>query len=243
VAATPRTRQGIFAFVLDEIARRWPELGGEIPPSREAIARMAARARLPWEVAAPRKGESYEHAIADRRIPTRDASWHDAFNVLAFVVFPRAKAALHARMAELLAARAPGEQRCREGDALTVLDESALVLGGAAETLALLAEARTLPPPAARTAIGELVHAGSLRVAWFGHALLEHRVLRRPLLDAGALAIEIDARDGEDAVDIGLARAIAARSFTTRSFSPGLPWPDAQVDAWLAAAPRGILSK
>ncbi|MBC8072793.1 MAG: hypothetical protein IAG13_31015, partial [Deltaproteobacteria bacterium] len=57
----------------------------------------------------------------------------------------------------------------------------------------------------------------------------------------GALAVEIDAQGGQDALDVGLARAIAARSITTRNFSPGLPWPDPQVDAWLAAAPRGIL--
>jgi Protein of unknown function (DUF3025) len=227
--------------VLAAIASAWPELDDDGVPSHDALAALLARAGARWRVAEPRRGESYEHAIADRRIPTRDGSWHDAFNVLAFVVFPHAKAALHGRMAELLRARAPGEQRGREGDALTVLDESTLVLGGAAEDLVALAQARALAPEAALLAIDELVRAGALRVACFGHALLEHRVLGRPLLDAGALAVEIDARDGASALDLGLARAIAARSFTTRSFAPGLPWPHPLVDAWLSRAPRGML--
>lgn len=210
--------------VLAAIARAWPELGDERPPARDALAlRLASRSR--WRVAAPVPGERYEDAVADGRIPTRERDWHDAFNVHAFAVFPRAKAALHARMRELpcIAGR-----RTREGDALALLDETALVLTGSSAALAELDVARR---GGVLAAIDLVVRAHGIAATCFGHALLEHRRLGRPPINAGVVVLEAE----PGAVDAALADAIGRRAFVAPAFAPNLPWPDDTVDAWLLA--------
>jgi hypothetical protein len=76
----------------------------------------------------PQRALDYERAIAAfGEIATRDGNLHDAFNALAWLRFPRTKAALnavHARAVEGPAANA----RSRARDAATLLDESGLLL-------------------------------------------------------------------------------------------------------------------
>ncbi len=192
-------------------------------------------AEAPWKVVVPHDGVTYEDAVAAGSIPTRDGSWHDALNVLAFVRFPRAKVALHGRVLALRRARVaaatptPG-RRSREEDALTLLDECALLIGGPPGALAALADARA---SGSLEAIDAVVRGASLHVACFGHALLEHLALGRPPIGAGVVALPtVEASD--DALDRALADAIEAGGFVTPRLSPTVPWPDPVVDAWFA---------
>jgi hypothetical protein len=63
-------------------------------------------------------------------LQVRERSWHDLFNLLAWLAFPRAKAALNARhYAALVAQRAAGAaNRGPAQDALTLFDEGGVVV-------------------------------------------------------------------------------------------------------------------
>jgi hypothetical protein len=209
----------------------------ERPPTRDELARWLAQHDSPWRLAAP--GGAYEAEVCAGSIPTRDRSWHDAFNVLVFARWPLAKAALHRRMLAMRGLRATPGVRTRPEDALTLVDETAIVFAGSVHAMAALAHARGTrhtSDDAELAAIDRIVHTQHVAVHVFGHALLEHAVLRRPTIRAGVVTLVID--DAHDRVptraqiDRVLARAIAAGEFREPRMSPALPWPDARVDRW-----------
>lgn len=75
-----------------------------------------------------RKGQSqglpYEHLIWQRgEVPTRPETWHDFFNMLAWCLFPRTKAAMNARQANLLVGARNAEQNL-----LCMVDEGGVFL-------------------------------------------------------------------------------------------------------------------
>jgi len=77
--------------------------------------------------------QAYEPRIyLQGELQTRLESWHDCFNLLTWVTFPLAKAALNARQYALIAARAEHaaltKPRSPNQDALTQFDESGVVL-------------------------------------------------------------------------------------------------------------------
>jgi len=230
------------AELLRTIARDFPAIGGPQPPTRAELQR-ALGAASSWQLVDPRAVPGYEDAVARGQIPTRDGSWHDAFNLLAFMAWPRAKAALHARVLRCQGQRrTQGEKRrSREEDALALVDEVALVVSGPAELVARFDTHRSVSvlqsasgpgtDPVALAGMGAAVHEG-LRVRWFGHALLEHLALRRPQVTAGVwtLVLEPGVTDDE-----ALAAQIEAGQFTAPCVSPGVPWPHAQVLAWVEA--------
>ncbi len=122
----------------------------------------------------------YDGRIAlSREVPTRERDWHDFFNVLCFVTFPRAKNALHARQYAALRARIDAETRrlpnarTPEQDALTLFDEGGAVVVAEPDA----ARALQLAAAEAREAmVVELQQSGQARVVPFGHALFEHLV-------------------------------------------------------------------
>jgi hypothetical protein len=76
----------------------------------------------------------YELHIADTgEIETRAQSWHDTFNALVWITFPRAKAAINAQHVALLQERGEAEARKRgpERDALTLFDEGGVAIASA----------------------------------------------------------------------------------------------------------------
>ena len=78
-----------------------------------------------------RERRYYElHIAATGEIETRPANWHDLFNALVWIAFPRAKAAINAQHAAILEERGEAEakQRSPERDALTVFDEGGVVV-------------------------------------------------------------------------------------------------------------------
>jgi DUF3025 family protein len=94
---------------------------------------------VPAAASAPRDAPDYEAGIlASGEVPTRSRNWHDLFNALAWLTFPRTKAALNLRHCLARGARPPGAARGRVEDALTGFDESGIVVACADEALARL---------------------------------------------------------------------------------------------------------
>jgi len=102
-------------------------------PSRAVLQQALAASAvftasgLPLRLVAPvADGLSYEGRLYERgELEFREQSWHDLFNVLVWLAFPQAKAALNARHhAAPVVARGRGAVR----DALTLFDESGMVV-------------------------------------------------------------------------------------------------------------------
>lgn len=235
--------------VLRAHARRFTGLDdGPVPP-RERLADWLREAGGRFTAAPPDTGRregvpqngGYEEAVARGEVPTRAGSWHDAFNVLAFARFGRAKAALHARVLALRRARlgstsggTPGQRgrRSREEDALALVDECALLVCGPLAGLARFGELRERGDLAA---LDGVVRSHDLRVACFGHALLEHLVLGRPPIGAGVVLLAVS-EPGDAALDRALAEAIEEGRFSEPRLSPTVPWPHPIVDRWVSAS-------
>jgi Protein of unknown function (DUF3025) len=76
-----------------------------------------------------RNNKTYEQTIADGEIPTRD-NWHDTYNALVWLAFPKTKAAISALHADILA-RGGEAERLKRGparDYLTLFDECGIVV-------------------------------------------------------------------------------------------------------------------
>jgi hypothetical protein len=170
------------------------ELSEQYRAETAEIADLAHGARALCFVATPPKKRRvrrgpvdlsalYEGRIVHKHeVPTRVDDWHDFFNALTFIAFPRAKWALHARQYALLAARVtPGATRLpgarsREQDALALFDEGGIALCVLPERRALLAESGD----AFSDTCEALCRRGEARAVPFGHALPEHLVAGLP---------------------------------------------------------------
>lgn len=107
-----------------------------LPPSPDtaAVALLAAASSLRTEsgqalrfVSPQDDGLGYERRIWERgEVETRPDNWHDFFNTLIWLAFPRAKAALNAR--HLRAMGAEDAPRGQVRDAMTHFDECGLVV-------------------------------------------------------------------------------------------------------------------
>lgn len=112
-------------------------------------------------------------------VPTRERDWHDFFNALCFMTFPRAKRALHRRQFGILkqrlepgATRLPGA-RTPEQDALTLFDEGGAVIAAESDAYAPL---RTAGDAERGAVLRHFLERDQARVIPFGHALFEHLV-------------------------------------------------------------------
>ncbi len=78
-----------------------------------------------------RERRYYEVRIIETgEVETRPENWHDLFNALAWIAFPRAKAAINAQHAAILAERGEAEAKHRgpERDSLTLFDEGGIAV-------------------------------------------------------------------------------------------------------------------
>jgi hypothetical protein len=214
---------------LELLLESHPELEGDEPPARAVLA--AVLKNHGFTLADQREAKlGYEAAVARGLVPTRERSWHDTFNVLAFASFPRAKAALHGRCLALQREREGKSPRSREEDALTLIDETALVFAGSIDAIAALERARAGKVLAE---IDEVVRNHGIIAFAFGHALLEHLVLERPPIGAGALTVPLAHTVDRNHTDRALAERINAGGFPRPQLAPTLPWPDPIVESWL----------
>jgi hypothetical protein len=229
--ASPR-----FAAVHDLLA----ELPADRAPVRDDFNRLAERRALanwrgiPIRFVAPAAGADYEARI-DRagEVPTRDASWHDCFNALAWLAFPATKATINRLHAAHRIAGARGTPR----DVLTLFDEDGMAMATADASLAehlrafrwraLFVERRA-----------EVLR--SVRFLGVGHAL--HEKLLAPFrgLTAKVLVVEADRavldapRELRARVDRALAAALDAPAalVSTRALAP---LPVQGIPGWWAA--------
>lgn len=140
-----------------------------------------ARERVPYELRIARTGE----------VETRPGSWHDLFNALAWITFPRTKARLNAQHAAILARGGEREalRRGPERDALTLFDESGVLVATSSRELAGLALAHEWKA-LFWTRRGEL--AARMEFLAFGHALHEKALDPYPGLVARTVFVPVD---------------------------------------------------
>ena len=125
LARLPRDRWPTHAE-LCEAARGIATAGGK------ALAFVAPRGAL--EPGA----RSYElHIEATGEVQTRAGNWHDLFNALAWIAFPRTKAAINRQHAAILGDGGDREARQRgpERDALTLFDEGGVIVASSSPAL------------------------------------------------------------------------------------------------------------
>jgi hypothetical protein len=169
------------------------------PPTAAALDALVARQGRPVTAcgvplsfsSSPAPASGYEQRIADSGcVATRDASWHDTFNALAWLAFPQSKAAMNHRHCEQMSCSEVGSiGRGRVRDALTQFDEDGLILVTEdASLLDALREHRW------RDALWER-RAGieAARLFVFGHALMEKALAPHFGLCAKALYVEASA--------------------------------------------------
>ena len=145
-AARERMRSPIFAPLEGALAR----LPADRFPTHEELTAAASavvtsrgktlRFVKPREHT-DRERRYYERRIADTgEVETRARNWHDLFNALAWITFPKAKAAINAQHAAILEERGEGEAKRRspERDALTLFDEGGVIVASSSADLARL---------------------------------------------------------------------------------------------------------
>ena len=168
----------------------------------------------------------YERRVhRDATIAVREGSWHDAFNVLAWLAFPRLKAALNARHV------ADGEaetsnRRGRARDAATLLDESGIVLACDEPALVELLRAHAWRELFVARRDDVRVHIVAHVV---GHGVLQR--LRAPYraLTAKALVVDVAPDAAAHAVDAAAASIVASGGFDADALTP---LPLAALPGW-----------
>jgi Protein of unknown function (DUF3025) len=143
-------------------------------------------------------------------VATRPGSWHDLFNALAWLAFPRTKAVLNRLHHDELARRGDGPARGTARDVATLFDEGGIVVACAAPELAqLLAgfEWRRLFWERRADV------ARAMRFLVFGHAILERAAAPFKGVTAKALVIDVAADRLDDAALVDWLDAAAAGHF------------------------------
>lgn len=189
----------------------WPGLATlqQALDEREVSTASGLRLRL----VAPDGRAAYERRVFEcGELECRLGNWHDLFNIVIWLAFPRAKAALNARHCAAWGEHG-GTGRGRVRDALTLFDESGvLVLACDPTLLQLIRDFRWKDLFWQRRAEA----ASAMRFLPFGHALCEKAL--RPyrgmtghalLLDVGAEVVALPVAEQLSAVDHVLASTIA----------------------------------
>jgi hypothetical protein len=210
---------------------RWPD-GGPSPALLAAWAREAALAlpdgrALRFAAVPTTSALEYESSVArDAVVPTRPDDLHDACNALAWLAFPRAKAALNA--VHVRAGAAPtGNGRDRARDAATLLDESGLLLACADASLVALLHAHRWRELFVARADDVVRHVRPFAI---GHGLLAKLLRPYRALTAHVLVLPLAAdRAMAPEVDAAAAAAIAGAGFHAAQFAT---LPVAALPGW-----------
>lgn len=180
-----------------EHREHWPDLQAlnallaTQPVHTESGARLRVVAQgEPPAGSADRLAKKYEARIYRHgELQTRAQNWHDLFNLLAWLHFPRTKARLNAlHYRELLQAHGPATNRSTLQDALTLFDEGGLIVASTdAQWLGLI---RTFQW---KTLFWEQRAAvlRDMRFYLFGHALYEKALAPYKGLTAKAVLLHV----------------------------------------------------
>ncbi|MDH5343039.1 MAG: DUF3025 domain-containing protein [Betaproteobacteria bacterium] len=207
--------------LLSSLSNVAPQLAGADWPDSNLLQQLLRDAdvrtvsALPLQLVPVSAGsEPYELRLYRRgELEFRERNWHDLFNVLSWLRFPRAKAALNARHhAELLNTPVPG-RRGPVRDALTLFDEDGVVVIAADGTLlGMIRDFQWKPLFWGRRA--DVIKG--MRFLPFGHALCEKALNPYRGMTARGVLLEVDQAFFDLApvaqlndVDCALARRIA----------------------------------
>ena len=122
----------------------WPELEDYAGLIAALPAPVITSSGLPIRFVSPDSRSSphpssYEaHIHLTGEVETRPENWHDLFNALTWLTFPKAKTELNARHAAALEQQAGNRQRNRERDMLTLFDESGVIVACAEPALTVM---------------------------------------------------------------------------------------------------------
>ncbi len=226
-------------------AHRWPS-HEELSAAAEGI--VTARGKplrfVPPGASADREPRCYEQRIAHTgEVETRERNWHDLFNALAWITFPRAKSRINAQHAALLEERGEAEAKRRspERDALTLFDEGGvIVVSSSPQLLRLIRDFEWKELFWNRRAELE----ARMRFLAFGHAL--HEKALEPYLGivAKAVFVPVDELFFRLPVEAQVARADAllAAHFASRARFPSprsmAPVPVLGVPGWHPGSAR-----
>jgi hypothetical protein len=107
-------------------AGRWPTLAELNGLSEEA--RVSTASAMPVRFVAPSAADPYYevHVYETGCVSTRTENWHDLFNALAWLAFPRTKATINALHAREIPRE--GGRRGRLRDLLTIFDEGGAIV-------------------------------------------------------------------------------------------------------------------
>jgi hypothetical protein len=244
-AARERLRSPLFAPLAAALGRlpaeRWPTqaeltaLAAGVETSRGQALRFIpprdhdAGGRRYYELQIAATGE----------VETRPENWHDLFNALAWITFPRAKAAINAQHAAILEERGETEAKRRspQRDALTLFDEGGVVVASSSPELW-----RLIPAFAWKELFWNrrAEVESSMRFFAFGHGLYEQALA--PYLGMVAKTVFVPARKSFFALpaetQIAQADALVAAHFADRARFPSpkamAPMPVLGVPGWHA---------
>ncbi len=107
----------------------WPdcnELNRLMPEGTQTLSGHATRFFPQSSIA---EGASYyeEHIFSTGEIPTRDQNWHDFFNAMVWLQFPKTKSVINTLHVKEIERQADKKKRSRKRDALTLFDESGVI--------------------------------------------------------------------------------------------------------------------
>ena len=177
-----------------------------------------------------RERRYYELHIAETgEVETRPGNWHDLFNALGWIAFPRAKAAINAQHAAILEERGEEEAKRRspERDALTLFDEGGVLVAASDPALhQLIVDFRWKELFWHRRADLE----AKVRFVAFGHALFEKMIDPHLGIVAKTIFVPLDAAFDPDAL---LATHFATRENFT-SPKRMAPMPVLGIPGWHA---------
>ena len=223
-------------------ADRWPTVG-ELTALADGVATTTGKAlRFVAPTDLPADRLSYErHIAATGEVPTRPENWHDVFNALCWIAWPRTKGRINAQHVAILEERGAEEERHRgpERDALTLFDECGIVV--AASDPALLRHIREFEWKTLFWERRDAAQAGLTFLA-FGHATLEQALAPYIGMVSKTVFVPVDPLFHMLPVEVQVPRAdeLAARFFESRlrfaSPKSLAPLPVLGVPGWHFAA-------
>lgn len=160
--------------------------------ARAVTSEGGARIRCVAQGARPRHpNERYEPRIfLTGEVQTRNANWHDFFNLMVWLAFPRTKARLNSIHYSLAQAQPLQTNRSRAQDVLTLFDEGGIVVTSTDATLLELVRQFRWKELFWQRREAVLRH---LRFFLFGHALYEKALAPYKGLTAKGLLLDVDA--------------------------------------------------
>jgi hypothetical protein len=242
-SAREQLRLPIFAPLRAAIDRLQPQRWPTHADLSAAADGVTTSRGMPLHFIAPRdhtdrERRYYELHIAETgEVETRAENWHDLFNALVWIAFPRAKAAINAQHAAILEERGEDEAKRRspERDALTLFDEGGVIVASGSAGLSQLITAFEWKDLFwHRRAEVE----ASMRFFAFGHALYEQALA--PYLGMVAKTVFIPAEKSilSPAGEAGVAPvdALVAAHFADRARFPSprsmAPMPVLGIPGW-----------